>query len=313
MKLQQLRYIWEISRNRLNVSAAAEGLFTSQPGISKQVRLLEDELGTPIFTRNGKHLTEVTDAGQRIIALAREILDKTQEIKQIAQLHKDNKVGHLTIATTHTQARYVLPAVIRAFMARFPGIKLNLHQGTPMQIAEEVSRGLVDMAISTEALDLFESLVVLPCYEWNRCILVRHGHPLTQTDQITLEDLAAYPIVTYVSGFSGRSQIDLAFEKHRIHPHVALTAVDADVIKTYVRLGLGVGIIASMAYDPDADSDLVALDASHIFGQSVTKIGLRRDFFLHDFMFEFIRLFAPHLTREKIQQAMRPREKKKQE
>ena len=309
MKLQQLRYILEISRNDLNVSSAAESLFTSQPGISKQVRQLEEELGVTIFTRNGKQLTAITPAGEHIIALASEILDKAQYIKHIAQEHKDNKVGTLAIGTTHNQARYVLPPVIKTFMARYPGIKLKVHQGTPSQIAEEASRGLVDMAISTEALDLFENLVVLPCYEWSRCVLVPQGHPLAALESITLQDLAAFPLVTYVPGFSGRAQLDQAFERQHLHPQVALTAVDADVIKTYVRLGLGLGIVARMAYDPVADSDLIALDASHLFGYSVTKIGLRRDLFFRDFIYEFIRLFAPALSKEKIQRAMGKGEK----
>jgi LysR family cys regulon transcriptional activator len=310
MKLQQLRYIWEISQHELNVSATADSLYTSQPGISKQVRLLEDELGTPIFARNGKHLTEITAAGKQIVALAGAILGKVQDIKHIAQEHKDNKIGSLSIATTHTQARYALPDVVKEFMRRYPGIKLNMHQGTPMQIAELASRGIVDMAIATEGMEFFENLVMLPCYEWNRCILVQPGHPLAEQQEITLEDVAAYPIVTYVFGFTGRSQLDQAFEKHHLHPQVALTAVDADVIKTYVKLGLGVGIVARMAYDPVADSDLIALDASHLFGRSITKIGLRRDMFIRGFIYDFIRLFAPHLTRELIEQAIAIREQR---
>ena len=309
MKLQQLRYIWEISRHELNVSATADSLYTSQPGISKQVRLLEAELGVPIFARNGKHLTEITDAGKQIVAIAGEILGKVKDIRNIAQEHKDNKAGTLSIATTHTQARYALPKVVREFMARYPGIKLNINQGTPPQIAELASRGIVDMAIATEGTDLFENLVLLPCYEWNRCVLVPKGHPLTEMASINLHDVAAFPIVTYVFGFTGRSQLDQAFEKQGIHPQVALTAVDADVIKTYVRLGLGVGIVARMAYDPEIDGDLVALDAGHLFGRSVTKICLRRDMFIREFIYDFIQLFAPHLTQEIIRQAFGLRER----
>lgn len=309
MKLQQLRYIWEVARHQLNVSATADGLFTSQPGISKQIKLLEQELGVPIFARNGKHLTEVTPAGQRIIEVAGEILDRTQNIKAIAQEYVDNKVGALSLATTHTQARYALPAVVREFMARYPEIKLHMHQGTPVQIAEMASRGLVDLAIATEAVDLFDNLVMLPCYEWNRAVLVPQQHPLLRCKPLTLEAVAEYPIITYVFGFTGRSQLDRAFEEHRLKPRLALTAVDADVIKTYVRLGLGVGIMARMAYDPVADADLVAIDASHLFGRSVTKIGLRRDMFVRGFLYDFIRLFAPHLTRELVDQAMRTRER----
>ena len=309
MKLQQLRYIWEISRHELNVSATADSLYTSQPGISKQVRLLEAELGVPIFARNGKHLTEITDAGKLIVAIAGEILGKAQDIKNIAQDHRDNKAGTLSIATTHTQARYALPKVVREFMGRYPGIQLHINQGTPSQIAELASRGLVDMAIATETIDQYENLVQLPCYEWNRCVLVPREHPLARKADFGLRDVAAYPIVTYVFGFTGRSVLDQAFEQQDIHPQVALTAVDADVIKTYVRLGLGVGIVARMAFDPEVDSDLVALDAEHLFGRSVTKICLRRDMYIRGFIYDFICLFAPHLTQALIQQALALREK----
>ncbi|MFM8333277.1 MAG: HTH-type transcriptional regulator CysB [Candidatus Methylumidiphilus sp.] len=304
MKLQQLRYILEISRNGLNVSNTADSLFTSQPGISKQVRQLEKELGVMIFARHGKQLTEITPAGQQIIAVAAEIVDKMQRIRDIAQDYRDNKVGSFTIGTTHNQARYVLPKVLKAFMAQYPGITLHIRQGTPMQIAEEAARGLVDVAVATESLDSFDSLVVLPCYEWGRYLLVPQGHPLAESTKPTLDDVAAFPLVTYVTGFSGRSQVDKAFEKAHIHPQVALTAVDADVIKTYVRLGLGVGIVATMAYDPTADADLAALDAGHLFGSSVTKIGMRRDLYFRDYIYDFIELFAPALNKAAVQQAL---------
>jgi LysR family cys regulon transcriptional activator len=304
MKLQQLRYIWEIARHNLNVSATAESLFTSQPGVSKQVRMLEDELGLPIFARNGKHFTEVTAAGKQIIAIAEQILSKAQDIRNVAQDHRDNKVGSLAIATTHTQARYALPPVIGTFMERFPGIKLSIHQGTPTQISEMAARGIVDLAIATEAADLFDNLTMLPCYQWNRCVLVRTGHPLADQNPLTLKDVASHPIVTYVFGFTGRSQLDVAFAKQDLHPQLALTAVDADVIKTYVRLGLGVGIVAHMAYDPVADADLIALDASHLFEKSVTKVVLRRDMYLRSYLYDFIELFAPHLIRPLVDNAL---------
>jgi LysR family cys regulon transcriptional activator len=306
MKLLQLRYIRKIYQNEVSITNAAEDLYTSQPGISKQVRKLEQELelGISLFVRKGKLLTETTPAGKHIIAIAGEILEKSQKIKAIAQEYRDNKTGTLSIGTTHNQARYVLPGMLGQFMAQYPGIKLNIHQGTPTQIAEEASKGLVDLAITSEALGRCTNLAVLPCREWTRCILVPQGHPLSMAGNITLCDVASHPIVTYLSGFSGRSQIDKAFEKHHIRPHVVLTAVDADVIKTYVRLGLGVGIVATMAYDPVADSDLTFLDATHLFGLSVTKIGFRRDLFFREYMYEFIRLFAPQLTNEVIQQAM---------
>ncbi|MFO1417568.1 MAG: HTH-type transcriptional regulator CysB [Methylotetracoccus sp.] len=311
MKLQQLRYIWEVARHELNVSATAESLYTSQPGISKQIKLLEEELGIPVFTRSGKHLTELTDAGKRIVEVAGEILGKVNDIRAIAQEYSDNRVGSLSIATTHTQARYALPEVVRLFMELYPGIRLTMQQGTPVQIAEMAARGIVDLAIATEAMELFENLILLPCYQWNRAILVPRGHPLLDRDPpLSLADVAEFPLVTYVFGFTGRSQLDSAFAEAGLHPRVAFTAVDADVIKTYVRLGLGVGIVARMAYDPVADSDLVAIDGSAMFGYSVTRIGLRKDMFLRGFMYDFIRLFAPHLSRELVDQAVALRERR---
>ncbi|MFN3918704.1 MAG: HTH-type transcriptional regulator CysB [Methylohalobius sp.] len=310
MKLQQLRYIWEIAHHDLNVSATAESLFTSQPGISKQVRLLEDELGIPIFARNGKQLTEITPAGKLVVELAGEILRKAENIKRIAEEYRDDQCGTLAIATTHTQARYALPPVVKKFMARYPRVTLTMHQGTPVQISDLASRGVADLAIATEALELFENLVMLPCYQWNRCVLVPQGHPLLEKQPLTLQDVAEWPLITYVFGFTGRSKLDEAFAQHGLQPRLALTAVDADVIKTYVRLGLGVGIVAKMAYDPKVDQDLVALDASHLFGPSVTKIGLRRDMFVRKFIYDFIELFAPHLTRAKVEQAMKLRDQR---
>ena len=303
MKLQQLRYIWEVAHHDLNVSATAQSLYTSQPGISKQIRLLEDELGVEIFSRSGKHLTRITPAGEAILRTAGEILRKVESIKQVAQEFSNERKGSLSIATTHTQARYALPRVIGDFIKRYPDVSLNMHQGTPMQISEMAADGTVDFAIATEALDLFSDLIMLPCYEWNRCVLVPKDHPLTQISQLTLEDVAKQPIVTYVFGFTGRSKLDEAFLEHGLAPKVVFTAADADVIKTYVRLGLGVGIVAKMAYDPDVDTDLVALDASHLFKSSITKIGFRRGTFLRGFMFEFIEEFAPHLTKEIINEA----------
>ncbi|RLA23026.1 MAG: HTH-type transcriptional regulator CysB [Gammaproteobacteria bacterium] len=309
MKLQQLRYIWEVSKHNLNVSATADSLYTSQPGISKQIRLLEDELGIPVFARNGKHLTEMTPGGKIIVEIAGEILAKVENIKSVASEYRDDQRGSLTIATTHTQARYALPRVVAEFMRRYPEVKLNLHQGTPTQISEMASRGTVDLAIATEALELFDNLVTFPCYEWNRCILVPRGHPLTELAKVSLEALATYPIVTYVFGFTGRSKLDEAFNAQNLEPQVVFTAVDADVIKTYVKLGLGVGIIAKMAYDPEVDKDLIALDASHLFGSSVTKIAIRKDSFVRRYIYDFIELFAPHLEQSLVEKAKSMRDK----
>ena len=304
MKLQQLRYIWEVAHHDLNVSATAQSLYTSQPGISKQIRLLEDELGVEIFSRSGKHLTRITPAGEAILKTAGEILRKVESIKQVAQEFSNERKGTLTLATTHTQARYALPPVIGSFIKQYPEVSLHMHQGTPMQISEMAADGTVDFAIATEAMELFSDLIMMPCYRWNRCVVVPHGHPLTKAPKLTLELLAEYPIVTYVFGFTGRSKLDEAFSHRGLEPKVVFTAADADVIKTYVRLGLGVGIVAKMAVDPKLDSDLVMLDASDLFEASITKIGFRRGTFLRGFMCDFIEKFAPHLTREVMAKAI---------
>ncbi|GGX96036.1 CysB family transcriptional regulator [Litchfieldella qijiaojingensis] len=304
MKLQQLRYIWEVTRHNLNVSATAQSLYTSQPGISKQIRLLEDELGVEIFARSGKHLTRVTPAGQAIIDLAGQVLRTTENIKQVAQEHSDERRGSLAIATTHTQARYALPPVIREFTRKYPDVALHMQQGTPKQIAQMVSEGQADFAICTESLELFNDLVLLPCYRWNRCVLVPENHPLAQAEELTLEALAEYPLVTYVFGFTGRSQLDDAFRAKDLTPNVVLTAADADVIKTYVRLGLGVGIVAHMAIDPETDTGLVALDAGHLFESSTTKIGIRRGTFMRSYMYDFVQGFASHLNRDIVEAAL---------
>ncbi|MBK8971510.1 MAG: HTH-type transcriptional regulator CysB [Hahellaceae bacterium] len=304
MKLQQLRYIWEVAHHDLNVSATAQSLYTSQPGISKQIRLLEDELGVEIFARSGKHLTRITPAGETIIKASGEILRKVEGIKQIAQEFSNQKKGDLSIATTHTQARYALPSIIRSFMQEYPQVSLHMHQGTPMQIAEMAADGTVDFAIATEAMEHFADLVMMPCYRWNRCVIVPKGHPLTQVKKLELEDLADVPLVTYVFGFTGRSQLDDAFAEKGLVPQVVFTAADADVIKTYVRLGLGVGIVARMAVDPVQDQDLVMLDAGRLFKSSTTKIGFRKGTFIRGYMYDFMQRFAPHLTRALVDRAV---------
>lgn len=296
MKLQQLRYIWEVSRNGLNVSATAQVLYTSQPGISKQIRLLEDELGVEIFARSGKHLSHITAPGEKIIATAGEILRKCESIKQIANEFSDERAGELTVATTHTQARYALPTVISEFIKEFPDVSLHMNQGTPAQIAQMAADGEVDFAIATEGLEEFPELITMPCYSWNRCVVVPRDHPLAQVDKLDLATLAQYPIVTYVFGFTGRSKLDEAFATQNLEPKVVFTAADSDVIKTYVRLGLGVGIVARMAVNEQEDPDLVILDASELFEPSITKIAFRRGTFLRGYMSAFIERFAPHLS-----------------
>ena len=313
MKLQQLRYIWEVAHHDLNVSATAQSLFTSQPGISKQIRLLEDELGVEIFARSGKHLTRVTPAGEAILKLAGDVLRKVGTIKQVAQEFSDEKVGSLSIATTHTQARYMLPNVIERFITDYPDVALHMNQGTPQQISEMASEGDADFAIATESLELYANLIMMPCYKWNRCVIAPKEHPLAQVDKITLEQVAEYPIVTYVFGFTGRSKLDEAFNSKELVPKVVFTATDADVIKTYVRLGLGIGIVATMAYDVDKDSDLVCIDAQHLFQPSTTKIGFRRGTFLRGFMYDFIQLFAPHLDKELIDECVKRQNKQEVE
>ncbi|MDA1076175.1 MAG: HTH-type transcriptional regulator CysB [Proteobacteria bacterium] len=304
MKLQQLRYIWEVAHHDLNVSATAQSLFTSQPGISKQIRLLEDELGVEIFARSGKHLTHITPVGNLIIQVAGDILRQVESIKQVAQEYSNEKKGSLAIATTHTQARYALPKIIGAFRKDYPDVTMHMNQGTPNQIAELAATGEVDFAIATEGLDLFNDLVMMPCYRWHRAIVVPKDHPLTKVKRLSLAEIAAQPIVTYVFGFTGRSMLDEAFVSEGLKPNVVFTATDTDVIKTYVRLGMGVGIIAAMALDPVQDTDLVALDASHLFRPSVTHIGFRRGTFLRRYMYDFIERFAPHLDRYKVDEAV---------
>ena len=304
MKLQQLRYICEVARQGLNLSVAAEKLFTSQPGVSKQIRLLEDELGVEIFVRHGKRIVEITPPGRDIIRVAERMLRDATNLKNVAQEFTSEQTGSLTIATTHTQARYALPPVVNRFMARYPGVRLSLRQGSPMQIAEMASSGDADLAIATEAIELFSELVMLPCYEWNRCIVVPPQHPLLKVKPLTLEAIARYPIITYDFAFTGRSKINQAFEARGINPTVALTAIDADVIKTYVELGLGVGIVAYMAFNPDRDRQLRALDASHLFESSTTHMGIRKNTYLRGYTYGFIEMFAPRLTHKVVDEAM---------
>jgi len=304
MKLQQLRYICEVARHNLNLSNTAEALFTSQPGISKQIRSLEEELGVDIFVRHGKRVVAVTEPGKAILEIAQRMLKDVENLRQVGEEFTEEDNGHLTIATTHTQARYALPHVIQRFTKRYPGVRLSLRQGSPTQISELVTSGEADIAIATEAIELYEDLVMLPCYEWNRCVLVPPGHPLLKAKKLTLEAMASFPIITYDFAFTGRSRINQAFAEKGLTPNVVLTAIDADVIKTYVELGLGIGIVAMMAYDPKRDTHLRAMDASHLFEPSTTRIGIRKNSYLRGYTYEFIEMFAPHLTRKVVDEAM---------
>lgn len=304
MKLQQLRFVREVVRANFSVSAAANVLHTAQPGVSNQIQLLEQELGVRIFQRKGKRLTGLTKPGQVIANLAERILRETENIKRVGVEFSNDASGTLSIATTHTQARYALPPVIKAFMEQFSKVRLDIHQGNPTQIAEMAVTGVVDLAIATETIELFPELVTLPCYEWNRGVITLPGHPLTDVRPLTLEAVANYPIVTYDFAFAGRSKINKAFEAHGLQPNVVLTAIDSDVIKTYVELGLGIGILAKMAYNPGRERNLIMLDAAHLFESSTTRIGIRRGTYLRSYVYSFIELFAPHLNRAVVEAAM---------
>lgn len=303
MKLHQLRYLAAIAESGLNISAAAEKLHTSQPGVSRQIKLLEDELGFELFMREGRSLTRVTQAGQRVIERVQRILKEIQAIRSLSLEMRDDQQGTLSIATTHTQARYVLPQTIQRFRERYPRVRLHLHQGTSEQIAEMMASEHVDIAIATGSQELFGHCVLLPCYRWCRTLVVPKGHPLAAIAKPSLKQLAAYPIVTYVFSLSGPSSLKDTFARANIEPEIALTARDADVIKTYVRLGLGVGIVAAMAMDPKEDQDLVAIEATHLFPTHTTWLGFRSGAFLRRYMFDFMREVAPHLERSLVNKA----------
>ena len=301
MKLQQLRYLCETANQDMNLSRAAKNLHTSQPAISKQIQLLEEELGVDIFLRNGKRIVKITPPGQLIIKTAVKMLRDADNLKKIAQEFTNEAGGTLTIATTHTQARYSLPPVIKRFTARYPKVKLILRQGSPVQIAALVTSGEADIGIATEALEQYKELVMLPCYQWNRCIIVPPKHPLLKLKKLTLEAINRYPIITYDSTFTGRSKINQAFASCGLEPNVVLTAIDSDVIKTYVELGLGVGILANMAFDAKRDKTLRSIDASHLFEPSTTRIGISRNSYIRGYILDFIEMFAPHLDHASIQ------------
>ncbi len=304
MKLQQLRYLREVVRHNLNVSEAAAALHTSQPGVSKQIRLLEQELGVQILVRNGKRVVDVTEPGRIIVGVADRMLQDADSLMKIGSDFGSEGRGILAIATTHTQARYALPPIIQRFIQRYPGVRLSLREGSPQQIAELMAAGEADIAIVTEAYEVYEGLVLLPCSQWNRCVVTPLRHPLLR-QPVTLEAIARYPIVTYDFAFEGDSPIKRAFDTRQLKPNVVLTAIDADVIKHYVELGLGIGILAKVAFDPARDHGLRLLDASHLFDPSTTNIAIRRLAYLRGYVFDFIEMFAPHLTRRVIEATLR--------
>ncbi|MGB4924056.1 MAG: HTH-type transcriptional regulator CysB [Candidatus Nitrotoga sp.] len=305
MNLQQLRYLHEIVKRELNISDAAKALYTSQPGLSTQIKSLEEELGIEIFVRNGKRLTAITEPGKAVLEIAQRMLHDADNLKQVGQEFRSQDSGSLTIATTHTQARYALPPVVKQFIGRYPKVKLSLHQGSPTQIAQQVLNGEADIAIATESLIMYNELTTLPCYEWHHCIVVPAEHPLLAEKKLTLKKIAQYPIITYDFAFSGRGKINAAFNAHHITPNIVLTAIDADVIKTYVELGLGIGIVAQMAFIPERDKLLRMIDTGNLFQSSTTRIAIRRNEFLRGYTYHFIELFAPHLTREVVAKALR--------
>jgi LysR family cys regulon transcriptional activator len=304
MKLQQLRYITEVARCGLNVSEAAEGLYTSQPGVSKQIKLLEDELGVMIFERSGKRFTGITEPGRAVLEIAERILREAENLKRVSAEFARGDSGSLVIAATHTQARYALPTVVRDFMAQHPNVRLTMHQGNPTQIAEWVVAGEADIGIATEALDQYPQLVTLPVQQWSHCVIAPDGHPILDKPGLSLSELARWPLITYDSAFTGRSRINRAFERQNLTPNVVLTALDADVIKTYVTLGLGLGIIAGLAFDAQRDTGLQALDAEHLFESNTTRLALRRGTLLRRYEYDLVGLFAPHLTRHAVDLAM---------
>ncbi len=304
MKLQQLRFLVEVFDSDLNVTLAAERLFTSQPGVSKQLRQLEAELGIVVFERNGKRFTGVTEAGVAVIESARKVLLEAENLKSIADELRDDSTGTLTVATTHTQARYVLPRVVAEFTRRFPKVRLSIREGDPHRVTEMVLRGEADIGIATESLAKAAGIVTLPAYSWNHLVIAPHDHPVLKS-ALSVKSLARHPLITYDPAFSGRSRIDDSFSRAGATANIVLTAVDSDVIKTYVSLGLGVGIIAEMAYDKERDSSLAAVNAGALFGANVTRVGLRRGALSRRFALVFLELLSPQLTIAAVMSASR--------
>jgi LysR family transcriptional regulator, cys regulon transcriptional activator len=293
VNIQQLRYVSEVVKRGLHVSEAAAALHTSQPGVSRQIRLLEAELGAEIFVRQGKRLTSLTDAGEEIVATIERILAEMANLRAIGGEFAHQGKGRLAVAVTHTQARYALPTVVTAFKRRYPQVKLKLLQGNPHQLARMVLSGEADVAIATEALDEYDELVTVPCYTWHHCVVVPDGHPLAGVKRLTLEAIARHPLITYDPTFAGRTALDRTFAARGLEPEFALTALDSDVIKSYVSLGLGVGIISSRAFRKGKDEGLVALDADHLFPAQTTRLAFKRGAYLRSYLVEFIRLIAP--------------------
>lgn len=303
MNFQQLRSVREALRRNFNLTEVANTLYTSQPGVSRQIRELEDELGTTIFERAGKRLTGLTEPGKEIVKIIDRLLLEQENLKRAAHEFSIRDQGRLTIATTHTQARYALPVVVQAFRRRFPQVHLNLQQGSPQHIAEWVASGQADIGIATEGLSQDIRLSTFAGYRWSHVVVAPPGHPLLDRAQPTLEELGRYPLITYDTGLTGRSHIDEAFASAQLAPHIVLSAMDADVIKTYVELGLGVGIVAAIAFDEERDRHLRALDARHLFADNMTRLAVRRSAYLRDYVYAFIQTFASPLSRTVVDAA----------
>ncbi len=303
MNFQQLRSVREAVRCNFNLTDAAQALHASQPGISRQIRELEDELGIELFVRAGKRLTGLTGPGAHVLPIVERLLLESSNLKKAGQEFQARDTGLLSIAATHSQARYALPPAVKDFRAAFPNVKLHLHQGSPRQVAEMLLSGEVDVGIATEALSDYPDLVALPCYRWTHSIIVPPDHALLRSP-LTLENLARYPLITYDNGFTGRTKIDLAFAAQQLAPNIVLTAMDADVIKTYVQLGMGVGIVASIAFEDERDTYLRALDAGVLFGIHLTKLAVRRGGYLRSYVYAFIESFAPSLSRQLVEKTL---------
>ncbi len=305
MNFQQLRAVRETTRSGFNLTEVADVLHTSQPGISRQIRELEDELGIEIFLRVGKRLTQLTPPGEAVLPIVERLLLDADNLRRVGQDFAEQNVGRLSIAATHSQARYALPTVVRDFRRVYPQVTLNLHQGSPKQVAEMLLSGEADIGVATEALAHYAPLVALPCYHWTHSVVVPSGHPLLQHEgPVTLEQLACHPVITYDAGYTGRAHIDEAFAQAGLVPDIVLSAMDADVIKTYVELGLGVGIVASIAFDAQRDRTLRALDARHLFEVNLTRLAVRRGAWLRGYVYAFIEAFAPTLTRAVVERAL---------
>ncbi|NGZ87962.1 CysB family HTH-type transcriptional regulator [Duganella aceris] len=304
MNLHQLRFVREAVRQNYNLTDAAKALFTSQPGVSKAIIELEEELGVDIFTRHGKRIRGLTEPGRLVLESVELIMQEIDSLKRIGKEYAAQDSGSFTIATTHTQARYTLPKVVQAFMLKFPKVRLSLLQGNPQQIAEMVQRDQADLAIATESIAGVTGLITLPCYQWEHVVVVAPDHPLLKSKQVTLEEIAAFPIITYDGAFAGRSKIDHAFSLRGLKLDVLLEAIDADVIKTYVELGMGIGIIAGMAFDAERDKNLRAISVGHLFGMNVSRVAVKQGAYLRSYIYTFIELLAPTLNRKLIEQAM---------